>query len=59
MVKQIANFLTAFAILASAQPVMAQQAKDMPLVGFLQKGFFKEASPNIVAFRQGLRDLVH
>ena len=46
-----------FAIVAFTQPAYAQQAKEVPLVGVLQKGGSKGSSPHAVAFRQGLRDL--
>jgi putative ABC transport system substrate-binding protein len=44
-------------LLALSCPVGAQQAKNMPRVGFLVPGSFATYSPRIDAFRQGLRDL--
>ena len=58
MTRTIAIALSlALAIVAFTQPTSAQQAKEMPLVGVLQKGSFKGSNPHVVAFRQGLRDL--
>ncbi len=57
MGNKIAILAVAFAIVALSQPAYAQQAKEMPLVGVLQKRGFVGPNSIIAAFRQGLRDL--
>ncbi len=57
MIRKIAVYVVAFAVLASADPATAQQAGKVYRIGFLTSGsgqFFKDW---LSAFRQGLREL--
>ena len=57
MKKQIALFVMAFVISASAAPAGAQQAKNVYRIGFLTPGTVEASKPRLAAFRQGLRKL--
>ncbi len=56
MDKKLSVLAVAFAILAFTQPAHAQQAGKMHRIGYLQ-GSSNMDSPNVRAFRRGLREL--
>ncbi len=58
MTRMIAFLITAFAILAFADPASAQQAEKVYRIGFLTAGTpYKAFKGRMAAFRQGMRDL--
>ena len=57
MNKKITILAVAFALLAFAQPVYAQQPKKVPRIGILVAGSPSSDAAWIEAFRQGLREL--
>ena len=57
MVRQIVIVVTAFFILVSTYPAVAQQAEKMPLIGYLSKRTANPSEPHLAAFLSGLRDL--
>ncbi len=57
MTKKLAFLATAFAILASANPVAAQQTGKVYRIGFLTSGSVEHFKLRLAAFRQGLQKL--
>ena len=57
MTKKLAFLVTAFAILAGAQPAFAQKAAAVHRVGFLSRGTAEVFKPWMAGFRQGLNEL--
>ncbi len=57
MTRKLAFLVTAFAILAWAQPAFAQKAAAVHRVGFLSIGSAGLFKPWMAGFRQGLKEL--
>src|SRR5215510_4424501 len=57
MGKKIVVSLLATFVLASVHPAEAQQPKKIPRIGYLGQGAPSPNSPNLEAFREGLRQL--